>query len=139
MEKIVSRLTVFFEAPFWVGVCERNSSSGYAVCKVTFGTEPKDFQVYQKVVCQNNRLQYSAVLPAENFAEKRQNPKRMQREAAGQLQQHGVGTKAQQALKLQQQQGKEARKEKTRAQKEAEKQRRFSLHRQKQLKKHKGH
>lgn len=38
------------------------------------------------------------------------NPKRMQREARKQMQKTGIGTKAQQALKLQQEQNKQERK-----------------------------
>ena len=45
------------------------------------------------------------------------NPKRMQREARQQMQDEGVGTKSQQALKLQQEQNKIERKVKSREQK----------------------
>ena len=39
------RLTVFFEDPFWVGVFERVNSRKLSVCKVTFGAEPKDYEI----------------------------------------------------------------------------------------------
>lgn len=42
MDKVSSRLTVFFEEPFWIGVFERISEGKLSVCKVTFGAEPKD-------------------------------------------------------------------------------------------------
>jgi len=41
-----SVLTVYFADPFWVGIYERTDSSGYAVCKVTFGSEPSDTEIY---------------------------------------------------------------------------------------------
>ena len=51
----------------------------------------------------------------------------MQREIQSQLQDKGVGTKAQQALKLQHEQCKLERKAKSREQKEAEKDRQFAI------------
>ena len=59
------------------------------------------------------------------------NPKRVQREVRKQVQNTGIGTKSQQALKLQQEQLKTERKIVSREQKEAEKQRQFELKRQK--------
>lgn len=51
----------------------------------------------------------------------------------------GIGTKSQQALKLQQEQNKQVRKERSRKKKEAEEQRMFELKQQKKREKHKGH
>ena len=51
----------------------------------------------------------------------------------------GIGTKSQQALKLQQEQNKQERKEKRRKKKEAEEQRMFELKQRKKREKHKGH
>ena len=41
-----STLTILFEAPFWIGVYERFDEGYYEVCKITFGSEPKDYEVY---------------------------------------------------------------------------------------------
>ena len=60
----------------------------------------------------------------------KRNPKRMQREAKKQMLEIGIGTKSQQALKLQQE-----RKEKSRKRKEAEEQRMFELKQRKELEK----
>ena len=38
--------TVLFENPFWIGLYERIEGERYEVCKITFGTEPKDYEVY---------------------------------------------------------------------------------------------
>ena len=62
MNKVSGKLTVYFEEPFWVGVFERIEDDKLSVTKVTFGVEPKDYEV----------------------------------------QESGIGTKSQQALKLQQ-------------------------------------
>lgn len=62
----------------------------------------------------------------------------MQREIKNQLREKGVGTKAQQALKLRHEQAKVERKLKTRSQKEAEKERQYALRQEKKKAKHKG-
>ena len=67
------------------------------------------------------------------------NPKRMQREARRQTSSSGIGTRSQQAIKLQQEQNKLVRKTRSREQKEAEKERQFELRQLKKSEKHKGH
>ena len=47
MQKTESKLTVYFDDPFWVGVYERISDGLLKVCKITFGAEPKDYEVYE--------------------------------------------------------------------------------------------
>ncbi len=139
MEKTISKLTVFFEEPFWVGVCERECSGRYEVCKITFGAEPKDYEVYDFMLKNYDRLRFSPSLEAEVVADKRINPKRMQRKINKQLDSAGIGTKAQQALKLQQEQGKLERKVRSRQQREAEQERQFELRQEKRKEKHRGH
>lgn len=139
MEKTTSKLTVFFEEPFWVGICEREFDGKYEVCKITFGAEPKDYEVYEFMLGNYYRLRFSPSLEAQTIAEKRINPKRMLREINKQLQSTGIGTKAQQVLKLQQEQGKLERKTRSREQREAEKERQFQLRQEKRKEKHRGH
>ena len=45
-----TKLTVFFDDPFWVGVFERTDGGKLSVCKVTFGAEPKDYEVWEYVL-----------------------------------------------------------------------------------------
>lgn len=63
----------------------------------------------------------------------------MQRKINQQLQNTGIGTKAQQALKIQQEHGKLERKTRFRAQREAENERQFALRQEKRKNKHRGH
>ena len=63
----------------------------------------------------------------------------MQRNVKKQMQENGIGTKSQQALKMQQEQNKQERKLRSRERKEADKQRMFELKQQKKREKHKGH
>lgn len=138
MDKVMCRMTVFFEKPFWVGVFERIDNEKLSVCKVTFGAEPKDYEVYDFISREYYHLKFS---PAVATVEKQKfvNPKRMQRNVKCQLEQKGIGTKAQQALKLQQEQCKTERKAKSREKKQAEVEQRFELKQQKRREKHKGH
>ena len=46
-EKCQVRLTVYFEDPFWVGVFERIENGKLSAAKVTFGAEPKDYEVQE--------------------------------------------------------------------------------------------
>lgn len=137
MEKVSGKLTVFFEEPFWVGVFERVLDGRLSVCKVTFGAEPKDYEVYDFVLKNYYRLRFSPAV-ATNVKEAGRNPKRVQREVRKQVQNTGIGTKSQQALKLQQEQLKTERKITNREQREAEKQRQFELKQQKRKEKHRG-
>ena len=54
-----STLTVFFENPFWVGVYERIDGDRYEVCKITFGAEPKDYEVWDFLLKNWSKLKFS--------------------------------------------------------------------------------
>lgn len=131
-------LTVFFEEPFWVGVFERCENGALSAAKVTFGAEPKDSEVYELIQRHYDELRFSPSVTAVHKPES-QNPKRIRREVNRQTQQTGIGTKAQQVLKMQQEQNKQERKVKRRVQKESELQRLYELKRQKRKEKHRGH
>ena len=137
MDKVSGKLTVFFEEPFWVGVFERVLEGKLSVCKVTFGAEPKDYEIYDFVLKKYYQLRFSPAV-ATDVKETGRNPKRIQREVRKQIQDTGIGTKSQQALKLQQEQLKTERKTVSRKQQETEKQRQFELKRQKRKEKHRG-
>ena len=65
MDKVSGRLTVFFEEPFWIGVFERISEGKLSVCKVTFGAEPKDYEVYDFVLRNYYRLKFSPAVATD--------------------------------------------------------------------------
>ena len=137
MDKVSGKLTVFFEEPFWVGMFERVSDGKLSVCKVTFGAEPKDYEVYDFVLKNYDRLRFSPAVATE-VKKAGRNPKRVQREVRKQVQNSGIGTKSQQALKLQQEQLKTEHRIVSREKWEAEKQRQFELKQQKRKEKHRG-
>ena len=110
-EKCQGRLTVYFEDPFWVGVFERIENGKISAAKVTFGAEPKDYEVQEYIIKYYYRLQFS---PA-------------------------ITTDVKDAKKLQQEQNKLARKERSKKEREEESDRLFEMKQQKKKEKHKGH
>lgn len=139
MERGYAQLTVYFEDPFWVGLYERRQGGTYAVCRIVFGPEPRDQEVYDLLLGQWHRLHFTPAMEAAAPVERKVSPKRMQRAIARQLQTPGSGTKAQQALALQRQQGKAAKKRRSREEREAEAERQLALRKEKRLEKHRGH
>ena len=133
-----SSLTILFERPFWIGLYERVDDGKYEVCKITFGTEPKDYEVYETLLKNWHKLKFSPSVKTDRVEERKVNPKRMQREISSQLENKGIGTKAQQALKLQHEQNKIERRTNSREQKELEKERQFALRQEKKKAKHRG-
>lgn len=136
---ISSKLTILFEHPFWIGIYEREYNGRYEVCKFIFGAEPKEWEVYDFMLKNWHQLKFSPSIKTAQTTEKHINPKRMQRLINKHIENTGVGTKAQQALKLQQEQNKVERKKYSREQRELEKQRQFQLNQQKRKEKHRGH
>ena len=131
------KLTVYFEELFWVGVFEKIENGKLFASKVTFGAEPKDYEVYEFILKHFYDLQFSPAV-ATVVKEAKKNPKRMQRDIRKSLKKNGVGTKSQQALKLQHEQSKQERKVQTREQKLEEAERRFAMKQRQKKEKHRG-
>lgn len=138
MNKTVGTLMVFFDGQFWVGVFEKVTDGKLSVCKVTFGAEPKDSEVYDFILKNYYNLKFSPEVESTAKTTAR-NPKRQQREARKQVHSFVIGTKSQQALKLQQELMKTDRKNTKKERREADKQRHFELKQKKRKEKHKGH
>ena len=138
MDRVSGKLTIYFEDPFWVGVFERIENRKLSVAKVTFGVEPKDYDVLEFINRNYYHLQFSPAVETV-VKDTRKNPKRAQRDAKKQTLETGIGTKSQQALKLQQEQNKQERKVRSREQRDAESQRLFELKQMKKKEKHRGH
>ena len=119
-------LTVFFEDPFWVGVFERIEDRKLSVCKVTFGAEPKDYDVLDFVLHHYYELSFSPAIETEN-RRAAENPKRRLRNARKHLENPGIGTKSQQALQRQREEMKTERRQLSREERDAEAQRRFEM------------
>ncbi len=120
-----------------MGVFESVFDGNLSVCKVTFGSEPKDADVYEFVLRNFNRLKFGKTIKTD-VKVKADNPKRRIREAKKQMKSIGVGTKSQQALAAMREQFKTERKIITKEEREAEKERKFQLKQEKRKEKHRG-
>ena len=101
----------------------RNTNPDCLFCKIVAGEIPSN-KVYEDDLC---------------YAFYDINPKRLQREIHRQLRPGTVGTKAQQALKLQQEQRQLDKKTAFRHRTQEEQEERFRMARQKKKEKHRGH
>jgi len=133
-----SKFTVLFDDPFWVGILERIEGDKLSVCKVTFGAEPTDAQIYAFLLSHYNKLQFSRPIKTEQ-KQKADSPKRRLRNVKKMIENNGIGTKSQQALRKQYEEMKTERKLISKEQKEAERERQFDLKQQKRKEKHRGH
>ena len=131
-------LTVFFEDPFWVGVFERIEDGKLSVCKVTFGAEPKDYEVLDYILHHYYELVFSPAVEME-IRQAADNSKRRSRNARKHLENTGIGTKSQQALQRQREEMKTERRQISREEREAEAQRRFVMKQEKKKEKRRGH
>ena len=132
------KLTVFFESPFWVGIFERIEDEQLTVSKITFGSEPKDNEIYDFIIHRFHTLRFSSPVDVKE-KKKVINPKRRIRLVKKQMKNAGVGTKSQMALKKQFEENKlQHRKEKKKLT-HIKKQHQFELKKLKKKQKHKGH
>jgi hypothetical protein len=135
-------LTVYFDGQFWVGVAEALTPAGLRACRHVFGAEPADVEVLEFV---NHRLlplllershassEWDA-MPADRPG----NPKRVAREAARAVHEHGVSTMAQSALKAEYESRKQESRIVTREARDEEQARRYLIARRKAKSKHRG-
>lgn len=131
-------LTVFFEDPFWVGVFERIDDGKLSVCKVTFGAEPKDYDVWEFILQNYDRMVFSPAVETET-KQTADNSKRRLRNVRKQTERSGIGTKSQQALQMQREEMKKEHRQISREQRDAEAQRRFDMKQMKKKEKRRGH
>jgi len=137
MEKIAGKLTVFFDNPFWVGVFECVEKNKLSVCRVVFGAEPKDYEVYDFILKNYKNLKFGSSLEVK-VKKIKNNPKRLQREVKKQSKQVGIGTKSQLALQKQREEMKLERKKESKQIRELENRRKFELKQEKRRQKHRG-
>lgn len=132
------KLFVYFEEPFWVLVFERVMKEGLCSCKVTYGVEPKEYDIKEFIEKNYYNLTFSPIIKTEKKKKIATNPKRMQRQIQKQMKAPLVGTKSMQALKLLQETNKTERKERKKLAKEAFEQCVFEKKQQKKKQKHRG-
>ncbi|MBY6950213.1 YjdF family protein [Clostridium botulinum] len=133
------KLTVLFDEPFWIGIFEKQDQDKIQICRVVFGQEPKDYEVYDFILKNYYNLKFSNPIAIDKNPKKEINPKRMQRKIKKTVQEDGIGTKAQQALKLDYENKKTERKIRSKEDREKLKKLKFEKRQQKKAKKKKDH
>jgi hypothetical protein len=132
------KLTVYFDDPFWVGVFERDDETGFRVSRVVFGSEPTDAELYEYIQREYSHIDFGKPLKNQVKIVRKKNFKRMQREVRKEVYEEGIGTKAQQAMKLQTELNKKERQVTSRERREEEKAMKFKLKQEKKKEKHRG-
>lgn len=138
MNESSGKLTIFFEDPFWIGVIEETECKSYRAAKIVFGAEPTDAQVYEYLISHYGTWQFSSTMLVQQKQTKCQNPKRMRRRASKESEKPFAGTKAQQAVKLQQEANAALRKSLHRQKRETQAQMQYELRQEKKKQKHRG-
>ncbi|MBM7636332.1 YjdF family protein [Streptococcus saliviloxodontae] len=140
------KLTVFFENAFWYGLIEYMDNNHYKVIKHLFGSEPKDFEIFEfiyeklpRLIDENNKIVVSSSAIKSVPKDKKINPKRMQREINKAKNKPVVSTKAQMELSKVHELIKKEKRAHRKKYKEEMKERQFQLKKEKRMEKRKGH
>jgi hypothetical protein len=136
-----TKLTVYFDGRFWIGVFERNSpADGYSAARTVFGAEPSDAELLQFIRFRMHTLSFSEPSCEDDQAETRRiNPKRIQKLIRKELESQGTSTKSQEAIRLRTEARKVERAHNAKTRKEEDAERKFILKQEKRKEKHRGH
>ena len=94
---VSSTLVVCFDGQFWVGYVERVENGLLSSCRVVFGAEPSNEEIFEFVLRRWTKLPFSPAVTCK-AKEMAVNPKRRQRQVAKEMKRRGPSTKAQIAL-----------------------------------------
>lgn len=135
-------ITVLFDGSFWVGVFEGEEKEFLQVTKFTFGQEPREIEVLEFILNDFDKLRFSSP-QKDKTLKKELSFKKKQKLIKKTQEEKGIGTKAQNALKLLQEERKIERKTERKTfnkkKNEEEKRLKFLQKQEKKKEKHKGH
>lgn len=135
----MSKLTVRFEDPFWVGIIEVENEGGYRVARHVFGAEPTTPEVLRFVCDEWRELRFTDGIQIQVEQANRVNPKRLRRMIEKEIRSSARrGTKAQQALAEQREAAKRESEALSRARREEQRRERFAKKTEKRKRKHRG-
>lgn len=135
----MSKLTVRFEDPFWVGIIEVEDEEGYRVARHVFGAEPTTPEVLRFVCDKWRELRFTDGIRIQVEQAKRVSPKRLRRMIEKEIRSSARrGTKAQQALAEQREAAKGESEALSRARREKRRRERFAKKTEKRKQKHRG-
>lgn len=135
----MSKLTVRFEDPFWVGIIEVEDGGSYRVARHVFGAEPTTPEVLRFVCDKWRELRFTDGIRIQVEQTKRINPKRLRRMIEKEMRSSACrGTKAQQALAEQRDAAKGTSEALSRIRREERRRERFAKRTEKRKRKHRG-
>ena len=135
------RLTILFDAPYWIGLLEVERDGCPCAAWHIFGAEPSDADVFEFV--QRDLLTVQARMTVgvpieQRTRELHSNPKRVQRKIRQQMAEQEIPGKAQEAMRLQIEQNKHESVQVSREQREALRRYKREIVRKKAKARHKG-
>lgn len=136
----MSKLTVRFEDPFWVGIVEVENERSYQVVRHVFGAEPTTPEVLRFVCDRWREFRFTDSIQIKVEQTKRINPKRLRRMIEREIRSNARrGTRSQQVLAEQRESAKAASKSLSSAQREEQRREKFAKKTEKRKQKHRGH
>ncbi|MDO6572938.1 DUF2992 family protein [Staphylococcus pasteuri] len=133
-------LSVFHDGQFYVGLVEYKAGSKSKFAKFTFGTEPDDEEIFYFIETYLLSIIEKTKTSVTTKKKKRKvNPKRLQRQVAKEQKMPKDFTKAQIAIKEEQELNKKLSKKRSKAKKDFTKERKRQIKKNKAKEKHKGH
>ncbi|WP_041139524.1 YjdF family protein [Beduini massiliensis] len=136
---VQSQLTVFFDDPFWIGIYEIQYGTQHQICKIRFGKEPTDPQIYQMLLKSFHQFHFTEHVSKTITPTVKVNPKRRQRLVSKLMNQPSIATKAQQVLKTEYEKTHQLKKRESKQMKEIQKEQLYQMRKQKRKEKHRGH
>ncbi|MBX3086451.1 MAG: YjdF family protein [Anaerolineae bacterium] len=106
-----SRLTILFDAPYWIGLVELEDEGVLYAARHIFGAEPSDQEVYEFVLREVTQLLASLTtgISLDMAPQRPLNFKRMQRETKRAILNAEITSKAHEAMRVQLEQHKQER------------------------------
>lgn len=135
---VSSTLVVCFDGQFWVGYVERVEDGLFSSCRVVFGAEPSNEEIFEFVLRRWTKLPFSPTVAYE-VKEMAVNPKRRQRQVAKEMRRRGPSTKAQIALAEQREAQARERTDNKKQYRQEERRLRFEQKQEKAKRKRRGH
>lgn len=139
------QLTVFFDPPFWVAVLEEERDGVLYAARHVFGAQPSNQQVYDFALTGLDALRAwmfaagpDAGVPVGSAAARRRNPKRVQRELRREMARQGVTSKAHDAMCRLIEQSQQQRDDHTQADRDAVRDYKHKVRREKARQRHRG-
>jgi Protein of unknown function (DUF2992) len=137
---IEGSFTVTFEDPFWVGILERFDERGYSVTKIIFGSEPNAETIRLTVLRQYLGLNFSEPVPERPAKAHELNYKRRQLGLKRLLgQEDGPSAEVSGALAAERKRQTLERKQREKAEREAEEAHKLEIRLERKKEKKKGH